>query len=100
MCPVVVGELFAGFRKGSRESYNRTVFQKFLATPRVTVLAISIETAEFYCLIFEQLRSQGTPIPVNDIWIAACGMEHGAHLATMDNHFKQITGLLSVYPNA
>lgn len=98
LCPVVVGELFAGFRHGSRESRNREVFQKFLASSRITCLTISLETSEFYCSVFEQLRQQGTPIPTNDMWIAACAMEHGSHLATMDSHFKHVPGLLSLYP--
>jgi tRNA(fMet)-specific endonuclease VapC len=98
ICPIVVGELFAGFRKGSRESQNLSVFRKFLGTPRVTILNISLETAEFYCKVIGQLQRNGTPIPTNDIWIAACTMENGAHLATLDNHFKHIEGLLTVSP--
>jgi tRNA(fMet)-specific endonuclease VapC len=98
ICPIVAGELFAGFRKGSRESHNLSVFRKFLATPRVTILNISLETSEFYCTIIGQLQRNGTPIPTNDIWIAACTMENGAHLATMDSHFKHVGGLLTVWP--
>lgn len=97
ICPVVVGELFAGFRKGSRESHNLSIFWKFLATPRVTILNITLETSEFYCKVLEQLQRNGTPIPTNDIWIAACTMENGAHLATMDSHFKHVEGLLTVF---
>ena len=98
ICPIVAGELFAGFRKGSRESHNLSVFRKFLATPRVTILNISLETSEFYCTILGQLQRNGTSIPTNDIWIAACTMENGAHLATLDSHFKHIEGLLTVWP--
>ncbi|HCE45222.1 MAG TPA: VapC toxin family PIN domain ribonuclease [Lentisphaeria bacterium] len=98
MCPIVAGELFSGFKNGSRNSHNRSIFQKFLASPRVTVISMALETSEFYSVVLEQLRNQGTPIPTNDIWIAACAMEHGAHLATTDNHFRHIKGLLAVFP--
>ena len=98
ICPIVLGELLTGFRKGSRESQNRLALTKFIASPRVTVLSISIETSEFYSAVLERLQKQGTPIPTNDIWIAACAMEHGAHLATTDSHFKHVAGLLAVFP--
>ena len=98
ICPIVAGELFAGFRGGSRESHNLSIFRKFLVTPRVTILNISLETSEFYCTVLEQLQRNGTPIPTNDIWIAACTMENGAHLATLDSHFKHVEGLLAVFP--
>jgi tRNA(fMet)-specific endonuclease VapC len=98
ICPIVVGELLAGFRRGSREAHNRAIMRKFLSTPRVTVASVTVDTAEFYSSIFEQLHRQGTPVPVNDIWIAACAMEHGAHLATSDEHFLHIAGLLTILP--
>ena len=98
ICPIVAGELFAGFRGGARESHNLSIFRKFLVTPRVTILNISLETSEFYCTVLEQLQRNGTPIPTNDIWIAACTMENGAHLATLDSHFKHVEGLLAVFP--
>jgi len=98
LCPIVAGELFSGFRKGSMEAANMEVFNKFLHSPRVSILSISLETSEFYCSILDQLRINGTPIPTNDIWIAASAMEHGAHLATVDKHFKNVAGLLTVYP--
>ena len=55
---------------------------------------ITDETAEFYAAIVDGLRARGTPIPTNDIWIAACAMEHGARVATSDSHFGQVNGLL------
>ena len=55
---------------------------------------ITTVTAEFYSLIINQLRQKGTPIPTNDIWIAAITMEHGATLATDDSHFSRIEGII------
>jgi predicted nucleic acid-binding protein len=99
ICPVVVAELLSGFRRGTREAHNRRIMRRFLATPRVSAAPISLETAEFYCSVYEQLRKAGTPIPTQDIWIAACAMEQGAHLATTDEHFRRVAGLLTVFPD-
>ena len=98
LCPIVAGELFSGFKKGSIQSENLKIFNTFISTPRISIIKISIETSEFYSVILEQLRKNGTPIPTNDIWIAASAMEYGAHLATLDKHFQYIAGLLTIYP--
>lgn len=91
---VVLGELLAGFRCGSREKENRRELDQFLDSPRVEVLGIDEETAEFYAGVFRVLRDRGRPIPSNDLWIAASALRHGLALATMDGHFKEIDGLL------
>lgn len=94
LLPVIVfGELLAGFKGGSRERANKEQLASFLTTERVRVAEITTETAEFYSLIIHQLRAKGTPIPTNDIWIAAITMEHGASLASLDSHFSKIDGL-------
>jgi tRNA(fMet)-specific endonuclease VapC len=51
-------------------------------------------TADRYSRIAAQLKQKGTPIPTNDIWIAAQTMEHGAELITSDQHFEKISGLV------
>ncbi|MBW6512512.1 MAG: type II toxin-antitoxin system VapC family toxin [Desulfuromonadaceae bacterium] len=93
---VVLGELLAGFRCGSREAENRRELDQFLDSPRVKVLAIDEETAEFYAEIFRALREKGRPIPSNDLWIAATSLRHGLALATLDEHFRSIDSLLLV----
>lgn len=40
------------------------------------------------------LRQKGRPIPRNDVWIAAIALEHGMHLLTLDEHFREIPLLL------
>jgi len=100
LLPVVVfGELHAGFKGGTRELANKEQLAAFVATERVQVAAITTETAEFYSLIVNQLRTKGTPIPTNDIWIAAITMEHGAGLASSDSHFNRVDGLNLVGPS-
>ncbi len=94
VCPVVIGELLAGFKRGSREGENREGLREFLARERVRVVGVGEQTAEFYALIIDRLRGAGSPIPTNDIWIGASAMEHGAAVATADAHFTSIDGLL------
>ena len=82
------------FRKGDKDAGNRAVLRDFLTRPRVRVVPLTATTAEFYAHILAGLRARGTPIPTNDIWIAACAMEHGASPATSDRHFASVPGLL------
>lgn len=97
--PVVISELLAGFRRGEMEDKNRLKLKDFLSRDRVETVYISIDTSEFYSFILNELKKQGTPIPVNDIWIAASVMEHGAGIATNDSHFEKIKGLMIIVPS-
>ena len=92
--PVMLGELKFGFRYGTRFNKNMEELNKFLAHPAVTIIGLTEITADRYSRIAAQLRKQGTPIPSNDIWIAAQTMESGAELVTMDRHFEKINGLV------
>ncbi|MBC8116166.1 MAG: type II toxin-antitoxin system VapC family toxin [Candidatus Saccharimonas sp.] len=94
MSVVVLGELGGGFATGSREADNRRELQQFLASPRVRVLEIDSDTAELYAGIFRELRRKGTPIPQNDMWIAASALQHNLALFTFDQHFHSIGGLV------
>ena len=44
--------------------------------------------------ILDNLRAAGTPIPTNDIWIAAVTFQHGYQLLSKDRHFQSIPGLV------
>lgn len=90
---VVLGELLAGFACGTRDERNRDQLAQFLASPRVSALPHLIATADAYALIYRGLRQRGTPIPTNDIWIAAACLEHGSALFSFDQHFAAIEGL-------
>jgi tRNA(fMet)-specific endonuclease VapC len=97
---IVIGELLAGFRCGNRERLNRDELESFLDSPRVELLPVEEETAEFYAQIFADLKLRGRPIPTNDLWIAASAMQHGLALATYDDHFSSVSGLLLVEKTA
>lgn len=92
---VVLGELLGGFALGTRAERNRTELAAFLGSPRVAVLPISEVTARFYASVFATLRRKGRPIPTNDLWVAASGLEHGLALFTYDSHFREVDGLLA-----
>jgi tRNA(fMet)-specific endonuclease VapC len=91
---VSVGELYSGFRGGRQESKNREELHLFLDSPRVVVHPIDVETADFYAGILNNLRNAGTPIPTNDIWIAAVAFQHGYNIFSKDKHFRCVPGLL------
>jgi tRNA(fMet)-specific endonuclease VapC len=95
---VVAGELLFGFRNGSRYTQNARQLEVFLQNPYVAFLPVSWTTADRFSRIALQLKQKGTPIPTNDIWIAAHAMETGADLISFDEHFKQIDGLVWIGP--
>ena len=90
---IVVGELLFGFRNGSRFDRNMKELDDFLTNARVSVLSITRPTADRFGRIAAALRQAGTPIPTNDIWIAAHAFESGAELITFDQHFQAVPGL-------
>lgn len=92
--PIVMGELMFGFRNGSRYEKNMLELRTFLSHEAVQMIPMFDVTADRYSRIAARLKKQGTPIPSNDIWIAAQAMETGAELVTMDHHFKKIKGLV------
>jgi tRNA(fMet)-specific endonuclease VapC len=92
---VVLGELLAGFRKGSREEKNRTELRQFLSSRRVAVLELDEETSERYALIADGLWKAGTPIPTNDLWIASSAMQHGLTVLTTDDDYFRVPQILT-----
>ncbi|MEI6874567.1 MAG: type II toxin-antitoxin system VapC family toxin [Spirochaetota bacterium] len=94
----VFAELRIGFRGGSQEARNLRELEQFLASPRVRLCTLGEHTGILFAEIFGRLRRKGTPIPLNDIWIASCAMEHGAILLSADAHFTAIDGLLLNVP--
>lgn len=92
--PIVIAELLDGFLNGTRNLENRSILERFREKPRTVCVPITNETADWYAEIKRILRKKGRPIPINDVWIAASCMEHGARLLSLDAHFSEIDGLL------
>jgi tRNA(fMet)-specific endonuclease VapC len=92
--PIVLGELYAGFAMGGKEKKNRDILKDFLSSPRVQVVVLDAETAERYAAIVAYLQAQGTPIPTNDLWIAATAMQYGLKLLTTDTHYQKVPQII------
>lgn len=87
---IVVGELRAGFAVGSQGPHNEASLRRFLMKPGVGVLYADEQTTHHYGAIYRQLRKQGTPIPTNDMWIAALVLQHSLGLCARDVHFDAL----------
>ena len=87
---VVLAELKAGFMSGGRSRENEKVLNSFLNRSRVITLFADEQTTFHYARLFFQLRSQGTVIPVHDIWIAALAVQHSLLLFSRDSHFEHL----------
>ncbi len=90
---IVIGELFAGFFGGNKIAKNRHDLKVFISKSGVQIVDVTIETAEIFGEIKNELSKKGKMIPVNDIWIAAQTIETGSKLITFDGHFNNISGL-------
>ncbi len=87
---VVIGELYRGFYSGNRFSVNEGHLLEVLDQPSVGIIEMNFDVARIYGELLYYLRQQGTPIPVNDIWIAAACVAHGCSLLTSDKHFEHL----------
>jgi tRNA(fMet)-specific endonuclease VapC len=93
MSVFVLGELFAGFTGGSRARQNRATLDTFVGRLSVQILDATRETAEVFATLRESIKKAGTPLPTNDVWIAAHVFETGSVLVTFDEHFDRIPNL-------
>jgi tRNA(fMet)-specific endonuclease VapC len=93
MSVVVLAELFTGFKGGRRDRENRGILRRFLDKPTVTVMDITMETAEIFGELKYTLKKAGTPLPINDVWLAAQAVETGSVIISFDTHFLKIPGI-------
>jgi tRNA(fMet)-specific endonuclease VapC len=90
---IVLGELRAGFAVGSQGPHNEAVLRRFLMRPGAAVLYPDEQTTHHYGAVYRQLRKQGTPLPTNDMWIAALVLQHSLVLCARDAHFDALPQL-------
>ena len=93
---VALGELRTGFLSGNQRVRNEAELDSFLANPVVEVLVVDGEVSRHYAEIVSDLRRAGTPLPTNDIWIAATSARAGALVLTYDRHFEKISSVGSL----
>lgn len=88
--PIMIAELSYGFLKGSRQKENFDYLDHFINDTGIMRVDIDLDTADRYALIWQTLRKQGTPVPINDVWQAALAWQHGYKILTLDEHFRSI----------
>ena len=93
---VVLGELRAGFAHGRRQVENERILRRFLLKGGVRILFADDQTTHHYAAVFRQLRKQGTPIPTNDMWLAALVLQHTLVLHSRDEHFEHLPQVVRV----
>ena len=87
---VVLGEVRLGMTDTKRGRAARQALADLLNESYVDVLGVTAETADFFVTVMRYLKEHGTPIPTNDVWIAAGVLETGSVLLSRDRHFSNI----------
>jgi tRNA(fMet)-specific endonuclease VapC len=94
----MLGEVYAGFQGGTRLEENLSLLAAFRRQPGVVIIDTTENVAERYAAIVAILKRQGTPIPTNDIWIAAAALENGGRMVAYDSQFGAVPGLIVEAP--
>lgn len=85
---IVLGELFYGAKQSTRKEENRKKIEELAEAS--LVLECDLDNARYYGQVKSYLKAKGSPIPENDIWIAALAVQHQLILVTRDKHFNSI----------
>ena len=88
---IVLGE----YRYGISQSRYRKHYEQWLSNymSSFRILDVDERTTVSYCAVRAELKKAGTPIPSNDVWIAALCRQHSLPLLSRDRHFDGVTGL-------
>ena len=88
---VVLGE----YRYGIQQSRERQRYEHWLVEclPKFRVLNMDEQTTTSYAAVRGELKRAGTPIPSNDVWIAALCRQHSLPVLSRDRHFDLVLGL-------
>lgn len=95
---IVLGELHFWFMKGSRQQFNEKKLRQIISRLKIEIIDVNADVARKYADIYRSLERKGTPIPINDVWIAACCMEVGGTLLTRDQHFEAVDQIEMIVP--
>jgi predicted nucleic acid-binding protein len=88
---IVIGEYRYGLARSRLRRRLLPLFEQLIRES--TVLPVTTATAAAYATVREALRSQGTPIPENDVWISALAIEHHLDIVSRDTDFDQVPGI-------
>ena len=88
---IVLGE----YRYGISHSRDRKHYEQWLAEslPKFRILDVDERTTISYSAVRTELKTAGTPIPANDVWIAALCRQHSLPIVSRDRHFDAVPGL-------
>ena len=88
---VVIGE----FEFGIRQSRHASRYAEWLAVnlDTVDVARIDRAIAAVYGAIRLELKQAGTPIPINDSWIASVARHERLPIISRDRHFDAVRGV-------
>jgi len=91
---IVLGE----YRYGISQSRHCLDYEKWLAEylPKFRILDVDQRTTVSYSLVRSELRKAGTPVPSNDVWIAALCRQHSLPLVSRDRHFDAVSGVTRI----
>jgi tRNA(fMet)-specific endonuclease VapC len=91
---IVLGEYRYGIGLSRERAHYEQWLAEYLSTFRV--LEIDERTSGFYAAVRTQLKKAGTPIPSNDVWIAALCRQHSLPLLSRDLHFDAVAGITRI----
>lgn len=91
--PIVLGEYRAGISNTKRGRESQAALERFLESDSVREVELTGKTSIYCAKIFQDLKSKGKSIPVNDVWIASTALERGLELCSFDDHFSNIAML-------
>ena len=88
---VVLGEFYFGIRQSRHRARYEDWLRRYL--PLTDIAMVTRVTADVYAEIWLELKRSGTPIPVNDAWIAALARQHDLPVLSNDSHFDAVKGV-------
>ncbi|MDH3604908.1 MAG: PIN domain-containing protein [Candidatus Tectomicrobia bacterium] len=78
---------------GAQNSSSAYTLYEQLLTRIADIVPVTSEVAEKFAEVITRLVRQGTPVPVNDIWIAAVALAHDLIVVSQDGHFQHVESL-------
>lgn len=88
---ITLGEYQFGILKSSKPGPGERWLRDYLHLYKI--LPVSEETSRHYAELRLSLKLAGTPIPLNDLWIASQCRQHDLPILSRDRHFDVVEGM-------
>jgi predicted nucleic acid-binding protein len=88
---ISLGEYQFGLLGSSHQARLKQWLDAFL--DRCHILSPNRETVLHYAAVRHEFKRSGTPIPANDVWIAALVRQHDLPIVSRDVHFDRVAKL-------